>query len=76
MSAFAILNDTPSLRDKITAELVTDDDGHLKLRINGFLILYLTDDGLLSLMRDDVSSTATSSHRFQVADHILYPRKD
>ena len=75
MSKFAILNDTPSLRNKITAELVTDEEGDLKLRINGFLVLYITEGGRISLMVNDVLRT-NSPNSFQIVEHIMHPQKD
>ena len=70
MSKFLILNDHPKMRNAITAELATDEDGHLRLRINGKLVLYITEDGRISLLNGEVLLTS-SQYRFQLSNNII-----
>ena len=67
---FTILNDFPGIRNTVTAELVKDAEGDLRLRINGYLVLYINETGLLTLMREEVEPQ-TGGYRFQIAPHIL-----
>jgi hypothetical protein len=75
MSKFTILNDHPKIRNTILAEVLTDEDGDLRLRINGYTIFHIKEDGLLCFLRNEVEPQP-GGYRFQIAPHILNKDED
>ena len=69
MSKFTIINDNPKMRGSIMAELLADDEGDLRLKINGYLVLYINEKGVITYMRDAVSPLTGA--KLQIENHVL-----